>query len=443
MKRKQVKIPYTPRPIWKEKIHPALEKHRFSVLVCHRRFGKTVGVINHTTKKACTNKLRAPRYAYVAPYRYQAKQIAWSYLKYYTSVIPGIKYNESELFVEFPSMHANSEGARIYVIGADNPDALRGAYWDGVVLDEYAQIKPELYGEVIRPALADREGWAIFIGTPKGQNQFYEVYQKAILDDRWFVCLYRADESGVLPAEEMEDMRKDMSEIEWRQEMLCDFTASATNVLINIDLASASAAKHYTERDVAGSVRVLGVDVARFGDDRSSIFRRQGLVAYQPKALRGLNNMELAAQVAGEIRDFKPDAVFIDAGRGEGVIDRLRELGYTNIIEVNSSGRPDDDRYLNKRAEMWDKLKKWMEAGGGIPNLPELKTELVTPEYKFSRNGKLQLEAKEDIKEKLGKSPDLADSLALTFAYDVAAQYTDAHNTAQAMCNVEYDPIWD
>lgn len=436
----RVKIPYTPRPHWK-KIHKELETHRFSVLVCHRRFGKTVGVVNHEVKAACLNNIRAPRYAYVAPFRNQAKQIAWSYLKYYTSVIPGVKVNESELFVELPSKHPNSEGARIYVIGADNPDNLRGAYWDGVVLDEFAQIKPELYGEVIRPALADRNGWAIFVGTPKGQNQFYETYKKALTDDRWFVCFHRADESGVLPDAEMEDMRKDMSDAEWRQEMLCDFTASATNVLINIDLVSRACDKKYSQYDTVGSIKVIGVDVARYGDDSSTIFRRQGLVSYDPKQFRDLNNMELASRVAHEIREFSPDAVFVDGGRGEGVIDRLRQLGYTNIIEVNSSGKPDDDRYLNKRVEMWDEMRKWIEDGGSIPNMPALKTELSTPEYKFSRNGKMQLESKDDIKTKIGKSPDLADGLALTFAFRVAPKATRDTNPAQSMCKIEYDPF--
>lgn len=212
----EIIIPYTPRPIWKDTIHPALSKNRFAVLVCHRRFGKTVGTVNEMIRKAILNDKKAPVYAYVAPYRNQAKRVAWEYLKYYTNPIPNRAVNESELYIELPTRHARSPGARLYIIGADHPDALRGIYLDGVILDEYADIKPELWGGVIRPALADREGWAVFIGTPKGQNQFYEMYQHAEKSAGWYSCIYRADETGVLPPEELKDMQAQMTEMEIR-----------------------------------------------------------------------------------------------------------------------------------------------------------------------------------------------------------------------------------
>lgn len=171
-------------------------------------------MVNHVIKMCIKNRKRSPMYAYLAPYRNQAKQIAWNYIKYYTHVIPGMKTNESELYVEFPSRFKGAVGGRIYIIGADHPDALRGTYWDGAILDEYAQIKPELWDEVLRPALADRKGWATFVGTPKGQNQFYEIYQRAQKEPEWYCCLYRADESGVFDEggrygpEELESMKK-------------------------------------------------------------------------------------------------------------------------------------------------------------------------------------------------------------------------------------------
>ena len=146
--------------------------------------------------------------------------------------------NESELYIELPSRCRGSPGARLYIIGADHPDALRGIYLDGVILDEYADIKPELWGGVIRPALSDRAGWAVFIGTPKGQNQFYEMYQHAQKSAGWYACIYRADESGVLPTEELADMKAQMTAMEIRQELLCDFTASASDVVIPIDLVT-------------------------------------------------------------------------------------------------------------------------------------------------------------------------------------------------------------
>lgn len=418
--RKKITIPYRPRPLWASVIHPALDSHRFAVLVCHRRFGKTVGTVNQMIKRAIQCDKAAPHYCYVAPYRNQAKMIAWQYLLHYTSVIPGVKKNESDLFVELPPKKPGWPGARLYIIGADHPDALRGTYWDGAILDEYAQIKPELWNEVIRPALADRSGWAVFIGTPKGQNAFFEMYQRAQRDKAWFSCLYRADESGVLPPEELADMKKDMTDQAIRQELYCDFSASASDVVIPIDLVSEAAARELIASDVSGQPVIMGVDVARFGDDATVITVRQGLHALPQKVFRGLDTMQAADRVIVAMAEHKPAAVFIDVGAmGAGVIDRLRQLHY-NVTEVNFAGAAmDSERYANRRAEMYFKLREWLTAGGVIPNDPPLKSELSVVEYKFQPSGKIILEPKDKIKEKIGKSPDLADSLALTFAMPI------------------------
>lgn len=439
---KVITIPYKPRPLWKDIIHPALDKYRFAVIVAHRRYGKTVGTINELTKSAIKNTLISPQFAYVAPFRNQAKMIAWNYLKYYTSAISGRKVNESDLFIELPSKHKNAVGARIYIIGADKPDALRGTYWDGVVLDEYAQIKPELWGEVIRPALADRKGFAYFIGTPKGQNQFYEIYQRAQRSEDWFTCLYRADESGVLDEAELKSMMEDMTDIEIRQELYCDFTASASNVVIPIDLVTEAAHRLLQEKDVQGAPVILGVDIARYGDDRSTIFKRQGLWVDEPLVYKGLDTMDMAARVIDAIIRYKADMTFIDAGvMGAGVIDRIRQLGYNNISEVYFQGNAlHEQRFENIRAEMYFKMLEWLKSGGAIPDMPELKSELSIVEYKFSKRGKIILQPKEEIKEKIGKSPDLADGLALTFARPVYPRLKpgDPGYGRKMMCNTEY-----
>lgn len=430
----EIVIPYTPRPIWRETIHPALSDNRFAVLVCHRRFGKTVGTVNEMIKKAVLNERKAPVYAYVAPYRNQAKRVAWEYLKYYTNPIPGRTVNESELFVELPTRHQGSPGARLYIIGADHPDALRGIYLDGVILDEYANIKPELWGGVIRPALSDREGWAVFIGTPKGQNQFYEMYQYADKSDGWYSCIYRADESGVLPNDEIADMRAQMTEMEYRQELLCDFTASASDVVMPIDLVTDAAAREMSAEDVAGQPVVLGVDVARFGDDRTAICVRQGLFLCEMRTYTELSTMDAASAVMACWTEFSPDAVFIDAGAmGAGVIDRLRQLGYSPT-EVNFGGAAmEAERYANIRAEMYFKCRDWLEAGGAIGQDADLKTELSAAEYRFTGNGRIILEGKDKIKERMGKSPDLADALALTFAHPVRLADNSKYRQARRM----------
>ena len=436
----EIVIPYTPRPLWRDTIHPALTRYRFAVLVCHRRFGKTVGTVNEMLKKAILNERKAPVYAYVAPYRNQAKRVAWEYLKYYTNPIPGRNVNESELYIELPTRHARSPGARLYIIGADHPDALRGIYLDGVILDEYADIKPELWGGVIRPALADRQGWAVFIGTPKGQNQFYEMYRHAEKSADWYACLYRADETDVIPAEELADMKAQMTDMEIRQELLCDFTASASDVDIPIDLVSAAAERELTERDVEGQPVILGVDVARFGDDRTVLCVRQGLWTRDVRTFTGLSTMEVANRVIDCINQHRPQAVFIDAGAmGAGVIDRLRQLQY-QVSEVNfGEAALSTDRYANIRAEMYFKCRDWLTSGGALPKNAELKTELSTVEYKFNPSGRIILEPKEKLKERTGKSPDLADALVLTFARPVYMQGRVGQQ--RQMCNTEYDPF--
>jgi hypothetical protein len=417
-----IEIPYTPRPFWGKILHPALEQYRFSVIVAHPPLGKSVGTLKHILKKALTNrKFRSPNYAYVAPFLKQAKMIAWEYLKYYTSVIPDRKVNESELYVELPSYHQNARGARIYIIGADRPDGLRGTYWDGVVIDEYAQIKKELWGEVIRPALSDRRGWAVFIGTPKGQNQFYDMYLLALKRDDWFACLYTVDDTGIIPPQELADMKREMTESEIRQELYCDFAANAYNRLITLDAVNKAMERELTEDDYKTAPKVMGVDVARYGDDSCVIFRRQGLMAFEPQIIKEIDNMTFAGIVAQAIDEWGPDTVFIDSGRGEGVIDRLRQLGYADkVVEVPFGGKAlQDTRYMNKRAEMWDGAREWLNQGGSLPYMPELRTELCTPEYTYDSLNRIKLESKESMKDKTGRSPDIADAFCLTFAYPV------------------------
>lgn len=225
-----VVIPYKPRPLQRE-IHKSLK--RWNLLVCHRRFGKTVFAINELIKQAAKNDKKMPRYAYVAPYYKQAKQIAWDYLKDFTRPIPGIKVNESELRVDFPW------GARIQLFGADSPDSMRGLYLDGVVLDEYADMSPRIFSEVLRPALSDREGSAIFIGSAKGGTPFYDLWDRVKDEPDWFVKVYPASETGVIAETELEDARKIMDEDEFAQEYECSWTASIKGAYYGKQLAEA------------------------------------------------------------------------------------------------------------------------------------------------------------------------------------------------------------
>lgn len=229
-----VTIPYAPRPL-QLAIHEQLDSHRFGAVVCHRRFGKTVLAVNHLIKAALTCERDRPRFAYIAPTYAQGKAIAWDYLKHYTSVIPGRTVNESELRVTMPG----DRQVRIY--GADNPDSLRGLYFDGAVLDEYGLMKGATWSQVVRPALSDRLGWALFIGTPNGRNAFYDVCQSAKGGNGWFFAEYRASKTGVISQEELDAARSQMTEDEYQQEWECSFEASVRGAVYAKELAQARA----------------------------------------------------------------------------------------------------------------------------------------------------------------------------------------------------------
>lgn len=308
---KKLKALYVPRKFQKQ-VH--LNLKRFNVLVCHRRFGKTVLTVNEIIDRGLTNPLRNPQYAYVAPTYKQAKQIAWQYFLDFTRHIPNVKANKGDLEVIIPrpwrkdpvTGESDPDHVKFLMIGSDNPDALRGLYLDGAVLDEYAQCDPIIWGQILRPALSDRkkiandmgifndmvgrtlEPWAIFLGTPKGQNHFFKRYNQAkgamefaaafeakydleyqiekwtkfekglgleedtptkerdnilekqnkltvkqykryrayLASKNWFAAIYKASETGVIGQTEIEEMTADLQPEEVEQELECSFTAA-------------------------------------------------------------------------------------------------------------------------------------------------------------------------------------------------------------------------
>jgi hypothetical protein len=252
----EINIPYEPRP-YQAILHNALK--RFNLLVCHRRFGKTVFSIMEMIDRALRNDLRNPQYAYIAPTYGQAKRVAWEYLKYYCSCIPNSKANEAELRIDIQREHADGskDKVRFMLLGGENPDSLRGLYLDGCILDEYAQCPPMIWGEIVRPALSDRKGWAIFIGTPKGQNHFFDMmlnYQRLMAQEdnkNYYTAVYKASETGVLDDEELSDARATMTEEEYAQEYECDFAAA---------LVGAYYGKYLNDMDKAGRIMDFNYD---------------------------------------------------------------------------------------------------------------------------------------------------------------------------------------
>jgi hypothetical protein len=212
-----IEIPYKPRE-HQLKVHELLEGKRFAVVVAHRRFGKTVAALNHLIREAVLNEKETPRYAYIAPTYGQAKRVAWDYLVKYTTPLGGTN-NISELRVDF-------WGRRIQLYGSDNPDSLRGQYFDGVIIDEVGDQNPKIWTDIVRPALTDRKGWCLFIGTPKGHNHFKELRDRAEKEEGWGLLEFKASETGVVDEVELKAARNEMGEDKYRQEFECSFDAA-------------------------------------------------------------------------------------------------------------------------------------------------------------------------------------------------------------------------
>lgn len=212
-------------------------RQRWACLVCHRRAGKTVATIADLVDDALRCEKPDPRYGYVAPTYTQAKDVAFGYLKRFTASLPGVEQRESDLSVILPN------GARIRLYGADNYDRMRGLYFDGLVCDEYGDMDPRAWPEVLRPALADRGGWGVFIGTPKGSNHFREVWDKAAGDAAWFRLMLKASETGLLPPAELADIRKTLTDDQYAQELECSFDAAVIGAYYGVDMRRLEEAK--------------------------------------------------------------------------------------------------------------------------------------------------------------------------------------------------------
>jgi len=260
-----VDLGYAPRP-QQVALHQALETHRWVVAVCHRRMGKTVAAVNHLLVAALECGKPRPRFGYIAPTYRMAKLIAWDYLKAFSAPLTGIEQRESDLIVNLPN------SARVQLFGADNPDTLRGQYFDGVVFDEFGMHQANVFSEVVRPALADRRGWALFLGTPNGRNQFSQVADQATTTEGWAYLEFKASDTQLIPDDELTAARAIMTPDEYRQEFECSFEAAVKGSIYATELEQARADGRLTTVPVDPALPVdtdwdLGV-----GDSTSVVF---------------------------------------------------------------------------------------------------------------------------------------------------------------------------
>lgn len=335
MAQQLITLPYLPRTAFLP-FHN--RKERWACLVVHRRAGKTVSAINELIKSALQCQLPSPRFAYVAPTYSQAKDVAWDYLKRFTYPIPDVKISESELHVTMPG------DRRVRLYGADNYDRLRGIYLDGCVVDEPADMDPEAWASIIRPALSDRKGWCVWIGTPKGRDAFYRVWQQGTTSDDWFTMRLPASQSGLLPAEELESAKKQMltSKGSYDREYECSFETPVQGAVYGDLIADLRQKKRVIsfERDMEAPVfatwdvgwndsmsvwlfQVVGLDIRVIWHTR-----KQFHTAAQMFEILFATGIPISGHLVPH------DAGHKAPGEGKNFIDYMKQAGFLNIITI-------------------------------------------------------------------------------------------------------------
>jgi hypothetical protein len=328
---KDVAIRYLARDVWKP-LHAS--DARFRVAVAHRRAGKTVAFINEALSRAFKSHKSDQRYGYIAPFLSQAKAIAWDYVRLYSIVCEPVRFHESELRADF------ANGARIRIFGADNPNALRGLYFDGVILDEFGDMDPRVWSEVIRPTLSDRNGWAAFAGTPRGRNHFYDLAERARRGaPDWAHWELKASRTGLLSSAELSDARASMDEAAYAREYECSFDASVEGAYYTHEMAAAAAAGRICRLPIEPTVKVdtawdIGIDDATAVWFVQDVGRERRLIDYLEVSGEGL------AQLANRLdkkgyrygRHILPhDADARERSTGQSWRASFEALGFRNV----------------------------------------------------------------------------------------------------------------
>ena len=332
-----IELPYEPRSAF-EQFHD--REQRWACIVAHRRAGKTVACINDLLKAALLCKKQDPRFAYIAPYYAQAKDVVWNYLKHFAAPVPGVSFHEQELRADLPN------GGRVRLYGADNYDRLRGVYFDGIVLDEYADMDPRAWAEVIRPALSDRAGWAVFIGTPKGHNSFYDIAKEAKENAGWYALTLKASETGLVNAEELADAARQMTTDQYAQEYECSFDAAIQGAIYRDEIMQAEADARITAVPWRADVEVFTSWDLGFDDDTVVWFGHQvgrEIHWIDVMEVRGLGLTEIVKRLKDKPyvygKHYLPhDVEQTELGSGRTRRDTLQGLGMRDIVTAPREG---------------------------------------------------------------------------------------------------------
>ena len=308
-------------------------KERFAIIVAHRRFGKTVAAINDLIRSCFEIDRPNVRVAYIAPYLSQAKAVAWDYALEFTRDIPEIKVNHSELRIDFLN------GARFRLFGADNYNAMRGLYFDAVVLDEMADFPASAWSNVIRPALADRRGSATFISTPKGKNEFWELWHEAQDDPNWFTAMLKASDTSILDQEELDEARRTMGDDRYEQEFECSFEAAIQGAFYAKEMKEATEDGRITRVPYDRAASVITAWDLGIGDSTAIWFAQYvaqeiRIIDYYENSGVGLDHYAkvlLDKEYHYEQHILPHDVQVKELGTGKSRLETLDALGIRNI----------------------------------------------------------------------------------------------------------------
>lgn len=367
----------------------------------------------------CYDDVKIPT---TAPTAHQLNDVLWTEVRKWAARLPALWRDEIEITSDQVKYRGCSGFAAARTGRKENPEALQGFHAEHLffLIDEASGVDDVVF-QVAQGALSTKGARVLMAANPtRTSGYFYNSFHRD--RDRWqrltFSCL---DSPHVARSyiDEIRNIYGEDSDI-YRVRVLGQFPQAGDVQFIGTALVESAQGRHLIPRMYNFAPVILGVDVARYGGDRTVVCKRQGLMSDIIWQQQGIDLMTTADRVAALWDEHKAAAVMIDAGGvGAGVIDRLRQMG-RRPIEVNFGGASALPNCVNKRAEMWWRMRDWLK-DGAIPRDEDLRDDLTAPEYGFTSKGLVQLEKKEDLKKRGLHSPDLADALALTFAVPLGA----------------------
>lgn len=422
---------------------------RRACLVWHRRSGKDKTAVNFTTKKTYQRK---GAYYHCLPTYNQARKVLWDAIdkdgfKMMDHIPQSIRSatNNSEMKITLKN------GSIWQAIGADNYDAVVGSNPVGLIMSEWSVSDkyPEAW-DYFRPILAENGGWAVFIYTPRGRNHGFQLYQDALRNKDWFCQLLTVDDTNAISQADIQAERDaGMSEDMIQQEFYCSFLASNENIVIPFELIQSALARQV---EYMHSPRFAGLDPARYGNDRTGFVIRQGGEIIHVESWRNLDVVQTVGKVIDRYRTKFFDVVAVDViGLGAGVYDMLRNAKVPCIpVNVSEAASNEPDRFNRLRDELWWSVRQWFEskACGISPSIKQddrdaLIADIQDIHYKYTPVGKIQIESKDDMKERLHFSPDLGDAFCCTFAPGIETSIPETIRNPFAVKHEEenYNPL--